>query len=239
MKLKTIPRHVAIIMDGNGRWAAEHGLLRAEGHRQGVKRAEEVIKAADELGIKVLTLFAFSNENWTRPGAEVSILMKLFNNFLERQAGRLAGSNIKVRFIGRNDRLSGYILSKMRALEEKTARNTGLVLVLAVNYGARQEIMDAARLFAASVMAGSIRIEDLDERMFSGYLYTESLPDPDILIRTSGEMRLSNFLLWQLSYAEFYFYRKYWPEFKKEDLTRVLRDFQKRQRRFGGIRPSK
>ncbi|MFA5362300.1 MAG: isoprenyl transferase [Candidatus Omnitrophota bacterium] len=235
MELKTIPRHVAIIMDGNGRWAAERGFMRAEGHRQGVKRAEEIIQAADDLGIQVLTLFAFSNENWTRPGAEVAILMKLFNNFLERQVNRLIENNIRVRFIGGTGRLSGGILSKMRALETKTAHNTGLILILAVNYGARQEIMDAARRFAASVREGSIGIEDLDERMFSGYLYTAELPDPDILIRTSGEMRLSNFLLWQLSYAEFYFYDKYWPEFKKEDLARVLRDFQKRQRRFGGI----
>ena len=182
MDLKTIPRHVAIIMDGNGRWAAERGLLRAEGHRQGVKRAEEIIRAADDLGVRVLTLFAFSNENWARPGVEVAILMKLFENFLEKQLARLMKNNIKVRFIGRKDRLPGYLLSKMRSMEEKTARNTGLILVLAVNYGARQEILDAARHFASAVKEGAARAEDLDERMFSEYLYTAGIPDPDIHI---------------------------------------------------------
>jgi undecaprenyl diphosphate synthase len=225
-------------MDGNGRWASERGLPRTEGHRQGVKRVEEIIQAADDLGIKVLTLFAFSNENWSRPRGEITVLMKLFNSFLERQVGRLMEHGIKVRFIGRTDRLSPYILSKMRSLEERTRDNAGLTLVLAVNYGARQEIMDAARHFAAAVKAGKRTIEELDEQEFSGYLYTADLPDPDILIRTSGEMRLSNFLLWQISYTEFYFYPKYWPEFRKEDLARVLRDFQKRQRRFGGVENS-
>ncbi|MDD5155835.1 MAG: isoprenyl transferase [Candidatus Omnitrophica bacterium] len=233
--VNNVPGHIAIIMDGNGRWAKERGLDRTAGHRQGIKRVKEIIKAAGDLGVKVVTLFAFSTENWQRPRNEINMLMRTLARFLGSEIAHLQKNDIKLAVIGRSEPLPRYIQDKIRQAQEKTMDNKGLVLVLALNYGARQEIVDAAKCFAAAVSQGRARIEDLDAEKFAGYFYTAGLPDPDLLIRTSGEMRLSNFLLWQLSYAELYFPKKYWPDFTKEDLGKAILAYQKRERRFGGV----
>ena len=230
-----IPAHVAIIMDGNGRWAKEMGLPRIAGHRQGIKRVKEIIRAADKLGIKAITLFAFSAENWVRPKIEINMLMHSLDVFLEREIDSLDKNNIRFMVIGREDPLPGYIQKKLKKAQERTKDNTGLTLVLALNYGSRQEIVDAAKAFGRQVSAGNASIEDLDADKFSRYFYTAGLPDPDLLIRTSGEMRLSNFLLWQLAYAEFYFPKKYWPDFGVRDLEKAILVYQSRERRFGGV----
>lgn len=230
-----IPQHIAIIMDGNGRWAKEKGLPRTAGHRQGTKRVEEVVKAAGELGVKVLTLFAFSTENWSRPKQEVVTLMRYLNNFLERKINQLDKNNIRFLVIGRDEPLPKYIQDKIRQAQSKTADNTGLTLVLALNYGSRQEIVDAAKKFATGVLKGETTVSDLDEKKFSGYFYTAGLPEPDLLIRTSASMRLSNFLLWQLAYTELCFPNKYWPDFGRKDFEKAIEVYQKRERRWGGI----
>ena len=230
-----IPKHVAIIMDGNGRWAKERGLARSAGHRAGIDRVKEVIKAASELGIKVVTLFAFSTENWARPQKEVNLLMRALNNFLDRQINELDKNNIRLMVIGRDRPIPQYLLTKIKKAQEKTKSNTGLIFVLALNYGSRQEIVDAVKKFTNAVIKGEADLEDLDTQNFSSYLYTAGLPDPDLLIRTSGQMRISNFLLWQLSYTELYFPKKYWPDFGKEDLEKAIDIYQKRERRFGKV----
>ncbi len=230
-----IPKHVAIIMDGNGRWAKEKGLPRTAGHREGVERVKEIIKAASELGLKVVTFFTFSTENWDRPKKEVNMLMRYLNNFLERQIRDLDKNNIRFMVIGQDEPLPKYLQKKIKEAEQETSDNTGLVLVLALNYGARQEITEAVKKFTNAVIKGETDIEDLDTDKFGRYFYTAGLPDPDLLIRTSGEMRLSNFLLWQLSYAELYFPKKYWPDFKRQDFEAAIEEYQKRQRRFGRI----
>lgn len=230
-----IPKHIAIIMDGNGRWARERGLPRSAGHHAGIERVREVIKAASGLGVGVVTLFAFSTENWSRPKKEVTLLMRALNNYLDRQINELIENNIRLRVIGRQRPIPGYLLDKINKAEEKTKDNTGLIFTLALNYGSRQEIVDAAKKFARAVIKDGANLDGLDEENFSDYLYTAGLPDPDLLIRTSGEMRISNFLLWQLSYAELYFPKKYWPDFGKEDLEKAIDIYQKRERRFGGI----
>lgn len=234
-----IPKHIAIIMDGNGRWAKERGFPRTAGHREGIKRVKEIVNAAGELGIKVLTFFAFSTENWNRPKKEVNMLMRYLDDFLDKQINELDKNNIRFIVIGRDRPLPEYILNKIKKAEEKTKNNTSMVMVLALNYGAKQEIVDAVRKFTYSVMNGKTSIEDLDIEEFSRYLYTSNLPDPDLLIRTSGEMRISNFLLWQLSYAELYFSKKYWPDFKRNELEKAIAEFQRRERRFGRIDASK
>lgn len=230
-----IPRHVAIIMDGNGRWARERGLRRSAGHRAGADRVKEIVGAADELGVKVLTLFAFSTENWARPRPEVDMLMRSLNRFLSRQISELSRNNIRLIVIGRREPLPKYLQDKIREAQDKTRPNTGLKLVLALNYGSRQEIVDAAKRFARDVIDGRLKPESLDAEGFGNYFYTSGLPDPDLFIRTSGEMRISNFLLWQLSYAELLFPRKYWPDFGKRDFMAAIRLYQKRERRFGNV----
>jgi len=230
-----IPQHIAIIMDGNGRWAQEKGLRRIVGHREGIKRVKEIVRVAAGLGIKVVTFFAFSTENWVRPKKEIDMLMRSLSHFLDREIKELDKNNIKFMAIGRDEPIPKYIQDKIRQAENKTKDNSGLIVVLALNYGARQELVDAAKKFAASVIKDEANLEDLDIQSFSRYLYTAGLPDPDLLIRTSGEMRLSNFLLWQLSYAELYFPKKYWPDFKIQDLEMAIRVYQKRQRRFGAV----
>jgi len=230
-----IPKHIAIIMDGNGRWAKERGLDRTAGHRQGIKRVKEIVKAAGELGVKAVTLFAFSTENWQRPKNEINMLMRTLARFLESEIAQLQKNDIRLVVIGRSEPLPRYIQDKISQAQERTKDNRGLVLVLALNYGARQEIVDAAKRFASAVSDGSCRADELDVEKFSGYFYTAGLPEPDLLIRTSGEMRLSNFLLWQLSYAELYFPEKYWPDFTKEDLKKAIGVYQKRERRFGKV----
>lgn len=230
-----IPKHIAIIMDGNGRWAKERGLPRSAGHREGVKRVREVVKAGQELGIKVITLFAFSAENWSRPKREINTLMKYLDNFLMRQIKQMHKNNMRFLVIGRDEPLPLFIQKRLKDAQVKTKDNTGLTVVLALNYGARQEIVDAAKKFAVDVLAAKVGIKDLDEKMFNRYLYTYALPDPDILIRTSGQLRISNFLLWQLSYTELYFPEKFWPDFGAEDLKEAIQSYQSRERRFGGL----
>jgi len=226
-------------MDGNGRWAKDKGLPRTAGHREGIKRIKEIIKTASQLGIKVVTLFAFSTENWSRPRREIDMLFRSLNNFLAREINSLHKNNIRFIVIGKDDPLPNYIQSKLKEVQDKTKDNTGLILTLALNYGSRQEIVDAVKKFAHSVKEGKSDPEDLDVNKFSGYFYTAGLPDPDLLIRTSGEMRLSNFLLWQLAYTELYFPKKYWPDFKGRDLEKAIKVYQNRERRFGGINAHK
>jgi len=230
-----LPKHIAIIMDGNGRWAKQRGLPRTAGHYQGIERVREIVKSCRELGIKAVTFFAFSAENWNRPKREISMLMRYLANFLDKEIKSLHNDNIKFMVIGEGDPLPEYLQKRIKAAELKTKDNTGLVVILALNYGARQEIVAAAKKFAAAVVDGQAKADDLDAEGFSRYFYTASLPDPDLLIRTSGELRISNFLLWQLSYAELYFPKKHWPDFRDADLKEAIQEYQNRQRRFGGI----
>ncbi|MCK9432231.1 MAG: isoprenyl transferase [Candidatus Omnitrophica bacterium] len=233
--LKVPPKHVAFIMDGNGRWAQEKGLSRTSGHRKGVERVREIIRGASALGIKAVTFFAFSTENWNRPKEEIRVLMRYLDHFLKKEIKVLHKNNMRFTVIGRGDPVPKYLQERISGAQEKTAGNTGLRVVLAVNYGARQEIADAAKKFARLVAEKKADPGDLDEREFGRYLYAPDIPDPDLLIRTSNEMRVSNFLLWQLSYAEFYFSPKYWPDFGLEDLKEAVGEYQKRNRRFGGL----
>lgn len=230
-----LPAHVAIIMDGNGRWARQRRLLRTQGHLEGVKRVEEVISAASDIGIKVLTLFTFSTENWNRPKDEVSILMKTLISVLNKKARELSRANIRLQFIGRREGIPTEVLKTLDAVKKLTQKNTGMILNIAFNYGGRCEIIDAVRKIAEKVKGNRISIKDIDEEAFSGALYTAGLPDPDLLIRTSGEKRISNFLLWQLSYAELYFTDKFWPDFNKEEFDKAIEDFRLRERRYGNI----
>ncbi|MBM3249370.1 MAG: isoprenyl transferase [Candidatus Omnitrophica bacterium] len=230
-----IPKHIAIIMDGNGRWAKERGLPRTAGHREGVERVREAVSACRELGVGVVTFFAFSSENWSRPKAEVQMLLRYLDTFLGREIEKLHKDNIRFKVIGRQDPIPGYLQKKLKEAQDKTRNNTGLTVVLALNYGSKQEIVDAIKSFVRDLGTGEASIDGLDTDTFSRYLYTSGLPDPDLLIRTSGESRLSNFLLWQLSYAELYFPKKYWPDFKKDDLKKAVAEYQKRDRRFGKI----
>jgi len=230
-----IPKHIAFIMDGNGRWAKERGLNRTCGHREGIKRVKEIIRGAGQLGIKVITFFAFSTENWSRPKKEISVLMRYLGNFLDREIVELHKNNMRFLVIGRNEPIPKYLQAKIKKAQEKTRANTGLTIVLALNYGGREEIVDAVKQFAKDALTGKADIEKLDAKQFSRYFYAADIPDPDLLIRTSEEMRISNFLLWQLSYSEFYFPRKYWPDFGMDDLKEAISEYQKRDRRFGGL----
>jgi len=231
---KKLPQHVAIIMDGNGRWAKARRLPKIAGHRAGVKRVQEAIKAAGELGIKVLTLYTFSTENWKRPKREINALFNLLEEYLDKEEDKLNKNNIKLSVIGNVEGLPDSVQKKLKKAIESTKNNSGLTLNLALNYGSRNEIINAVRNIAKDVSAGSLSPEDITDELFSGYLYTKDLPDPDLLIRTSGEFRVSNFLLWQISYAEFYITKKLWPDFKKQDLKKAVAEYQRRERRFGG-----
>lgn len=235
MNNNNIPKHVAIIMDGNGRWAQEKKLPRTAGHREGIKRVKEAISQAGKLGVKFLTLFAFSSENWARPKEEINALMRYLDKFLDTEVKDLDKHNIRLVVIGRDDPLPKNIQNKLKDAQEATRGNTGMTVILALNYGSRQEIVDAAKKITGLALKGELNINELDEEKFAEHLYTSSLPDPDLLIRTSGQMRLSNFLLWQFSYTEFYFPRKYWPDFKKEDFTKAINEYKHRHRRFGAI----
>lgn len=229
------PRHVAIIMDGNGRWARQRGFPRLLGHRRGAQRVVEIVRAADDLKIEVLTLYAFSAENWNRPQREVNTLMRLLADFLDAQLPDMIRHNIRFLTVGRRKPLPDFLLKKIDTVKERTGSHTGLTLVLAVNYGSRQEILDAAAAFARDAQHKREDPDKLNEEIFGRYLYTASLPDPDLLIRTSGEERVSNFLLWQISYAELYFVSKYWPDFRRHDLVDAVAEFGKRKRRFGSL----
>lgn len=231
----SLPQHIAIIMDGNGRWAKQRGLPRNAGHRKGISRIKEIIKAARELGIKYLTLFAFSHENWDRPQREVDMLMRALDNFLKKELANLNKDNIRLRVIGRDSPIPLYLQERIKSAQEDTRDNSGLTLIIALNYGARQEIVDAVRRYAAAVARQEESLELLDETRFSQFLYTAKIPDPDLLIRTSGELRISNFLLWQLSYSELYFLDKFWPDFSRQDLVEAIDVYQRRERRFGRI----
>jgi len=235
MQENPIPKHVAFIMDGNGRWANQRGLSRTAGHRQGVQRVKEIIRGASNLGIQIVTFFAFSTENWSRPKSEVNALMRYLDNFLDQEIKQLDKNNMRFTVIGRADPIPKYLQAKIKKAQDKTKDNTGLRVVLALNYGGRQEIVDAAKKFAQDVLETKVNLENLDVQEFNRYFYTADIVDPDLLIRTSNEMRISNFLLWQLSYSEFYFSGKCWPDFGIEELKEAIKDYQKRIRRFGGL----
>jgi undecaprenyl diphosphate synthase len=226
-----LPRHVAIIMDGNGRWAGQRRLPRVEGHRSGIDAVRDAIEASARVGLEVLTLYAFSVENWKRPAAEVSTLMLLLKRYLRSELDTLLGNNIRFNVVGRSDELPPDIVQELGDAERRTSRNTGMIFNIALNYGGRTEIVDAAR---RAMMAG-IQPEALDEQTFSRFLYTAGQPDPDLLIRTSGEMRVSNFLLWQIAYAEIYVTETLWPDFRCRHLLEAILAYQKRDRRYGGI----
>ena len=228
-----LPRHLAVIMDGNGRWAAQRHLPRVEGHRAGIESVREVVEGSARLGIRVLTLYAFSVENWKRPVSEVSTLMMLLKRYLRLELNTLLRNNIRFNVIGRSEALSPDVRTELLDAERKTAKNTGMLFNIALNYGGRSEIVDAAR---RAIDAG-IKPEDLDEDRFSSFLYTAGQPDPDLLIRTSGEMRVSNFLLWQIAYAEIWVTDTLWPDFRCKHLLEGVLAYQKRDRRFGGITP--
>ena len=236
--VNNVPKHVAIIMDGNGRWARERGLPRVAGHRAGVKSVRGVVKAAIDLGVPVLTLYAFSQENCKRPKAEVSVLMDILDYFLNKEIQNLQKQGVSFRALGRTEQLPAPILKKLSEAVAATSANSKLIFNIALNYGARTEILDAVREILGEARTNPSHLNgfpELTEDYFAKRLYTRGLPDPDLLIRTSGEMRLSNFLLWQLSYAEIYITKKYWPDFTKEDFGKAIREYQKRERRFGDV----
>ncbi len=237
MDSKNIPQHIAIIMDGNGRWAEKQNLPRIRGHQVGVERVEEIIRAAPQLGVRYLTLYAFSKENWQRPKEEVSFLMDLLGNYLDQKMDQFKKNNIAFNAIGELQDLPPKIHEKIRASMADTASNNGLTVTFAFSYSSRLEITNACRKIAQKVLEGKLKPEQITEKTLSEHLYTSNLPDPDLLIRTSGEMRISNFLLWQISYAELYVTEKCWPEFTHEEFAKAIEAYQKRERRFGDILP--
>lgn len=230
-----VPTHVAIIMDGNGRWANARGLPRTAGHKQGAESVRAVVEAAGQAGVGYLTLFGFSSENWKRPDGEVSDLMGLLRLYLRREIAKLHKKGVRFLVVGDRARLPKDIVSLIDGAEKTTADNTGLTLILALSYGGRAEIAQAARSLAEDVKAGTLDPADIDEDMVSGRLFTKDIPDPDLLIRTSGEQRISNFLLWQLAYAEFVFTDTLWPDFREQALLDAIEQFQGRERRYGRI----
>ena len=232
---RPVPRHVAIIMDGNGRWATRRGLPRAAGHGEGVKSLRSVVRAAGELGVEFLTIYAFSSENWQRPASEVSTLMTLLERSIERELPELMERNVRFRAIGRSDGVPPRVAAGIRRLMDTTAGNTGLTLLMAFNYGGRDEMVDAVRAIAREVARGTLRPEDIDEARVSRALYTDGVPDPDLLIRTSGEQRLSNFLLWQVAYTELWMTPTLWPDFGAREFCVAVAEFQQRHRRFGRV----
>lgn len=232
---RPIPRHVAVIMDGNGRWATSRGLPRVAGHGEGVKSVRAVVRTAGELGIEFLTLYAFSSENWNRPHQEVSTLMTLLERSIERELPELMERNVRFRVIGRAAGVPARMGERIKRLIETTSRNTGLTLLMAFNYGGRDELVDAVRALAREVQSGRLRPEDIDEVRVSRALYTDGIPDPDLLIRTSGELRLSNFLLWQVAYTELWMTPTLWPDFGAREFCLAVADFQQRDRRFGRV----
>lgn len=230
-----LPVHVGIIMDGNGRWAAGRGLPRVEGHRRGAESARKVVKEAAALGVKYLTLFGFSSENWKRPAGEVTDLMGLLRIYLRKELAELHKQGVRFRVIGERSRLPDDIQDLINAAEARTRDNTGLNLIVALSYGGRLEILNATRMLADQVKAGTLDPADIDENVFAQHLETHDIPDPDVLIRTSGEQRLSNFLLWQSAYTEFVFTDTLWPDFGAQAFRDAVADYQSRDRRFGGV----
>jgi undecaprenyl diphosphate synthase len=229
-----IPRHVAIIMDGNGRWARSRNLPAVMGHREGIKTVKRVISSAKKNGVGILTLYAFSTENWKRPKPEVAALMKLLETYLDKETEKLRKDGIRLSVIGDINGLPESVQKRLAKAIYATRDNDAFILNLALNYGSRNEILEAVKMIARDVASGKLNAGALDEKIFSNYLYTKDLPDPDLLIRTSGEMRISNFLLWQLSYTEIYVTKTLWPDFTEEDFERAIISYQERERRFGG-----
>ncbi|RCX21274.1 undecaprenyl diphosphate synthase [Fontibacillus phaseoli] len=232
---ENIPKHVAIIMDGNGRWARKLGMPRIVGHRSGMKAVKRVTIAADELGISVLTLYAFSTENWKRPKEEVDFLMSLPTEFLAMELEELIEKNVQVRMMGHTEELPEHTIAAMEEAIERTKHNTGLILNFALNYGSQREITESVKEIAREVMEGKIKPEEITQQMIGSRLLSGGLPDPDLLIRTGGELRLSNFMLWQTAYSELWFTDLYWPEFGREQLFAAVAEYQNRTRRYGGL----
>ncbi len=237
--LAHLPKHVAIIMDGNGRWAAQRHLPRIAGHREGILAVQEVVTAAREVGIEYLTLYAFSNENWNRPTMEVSQLMRLLGFYLKKELDSLMENKVRLVAIGQIDRLPKPVIRLLQTVEEKTRHNRGMTLVLALSYSGRADLINAVRRVVDAVQKKTILLKDLSEETFSDYLHTQAIPDPDLMIRTSGEIRISNFFLWQLAYTELYFTKTLWPDFRRKALLMALLDYQNRERRFGQVAPKK
>ena len=231
-----LPKHIAFIMDGNGRWAKMRGLERSEGHKEGAKTFRKITEYCADLGIEYLTFYAFSTENWSRPADEVKALMKILRDYLKESVKKASENNMRVRVIGDRERLDEDIRASIEHLEEASAGNTGLNFQIALNYGGRDEMLRAIRRIAAECRDGQLSVEDIDEKLFASYLDTSDIPEPDFMIRTSGEQRLSNFLLWQTAYSEFYFPEVLWPDFDKKELKKAIEEYTKRDRRFGGIK---
>lgn len=231
--MSNIPRHIAIIMDGNGRWAKKRGLPKIMGHRQGVESVKQVAEACIKYGVKYLTVYAFSTENWNRPRNEIKALLGLLEEFLTTQIELLQKNGVRLFIIGDREKIDAGLRKRIEQAEKDTAHNSALFLNIGFSYGGRQEIVNASRVLAEEAKKGTIEPSEIDERLFSRYLYTKHCPDPDLLIRTSGEMRISNFLLWQLSYAEIYVTSKLWPDFREIDLKKAIEEYQKRERKFG------
>ena len=230
---KKLPKHVAIIMDGNGRWAKERKMSRIRGHQEGAESVREIIRTSREIGIPWLTLYAFSEENWKRPKSEIAALMALLKRFIKSELKEMMENGIRFHTIGRTSKLPRNVQKAVDDAKEKTAKNTDMTLTLALSYGARQEVVDGIRQIVTRASRGDLNPEDITEDFFSGFLYTRGMPDPDLLIRTSGECRVSNFLLWQMAYAELYITPIYWPDFRKEDYLNALKAYQVRERRYG------
>ncbi len=231
--LGKFPNHLAVIMDGNGRWALERGLGRINGHQEGINSVRDIVKASSQLGIKYLTLYAFSNENWNRPADEVGGLMKILEFYLRKEFEELHKNQVRINAIGKLSSLPKVVQKLLHDAMEKTKDNQGLTLTLALSYSGRWDIVRAVQMISLDVRRGKVSPEDINEELFSSYLQTEDIPDPDFLIRTSGEMRLSNFLLWEMAYGEMYITRKFWPEFRRDDLYEALESFMSRERRYG------
>lgn len=236
LNMENIPKHIAIIMDGNGRWAKKRNLPRSFGHKAGVETVREIVEECSNLGVKYLTVYTFSTENWKRPASEVKILMQLLVEYLRKEAAELNKKNVVVNSIGDISKLPELCIRELHNVYELTKNNTGLVLNLALNYGGRDDIVSSIKKISEKVKMGKLDIKDIDETIVSENLYTANMPDPDIIIRTAGEQRLSNFLLWQCAYSEFFYTDVKWPDFKKEDLLKIIFDYQNRERRYGGIK---
>lgn len=234
--LEKMPQHIAIIMDGNGRWAKGKGLPRAFGHRAGVESLREIVYTAIDLKVKVLTVYAFSTENWKRPEDEVNVLMKLFSEYIDSEVDDMHQKNVQIRFIGKIDELASELQHKFEKTQMHTGKNTGLVLNLAVNYGGRAEIVRSVQIIGEKIAKGEMLPQEITEKSIHSNLYTADLPDPDLLIRPSGDFRVSNFLLWQSAYTEYWFTDIFWPDFKPDHLIEAIMDYQKRERRFGGLK---
>lgn len=233
METTNICKHIAIIMDGNGRWAKKRGMPRTFGHKKGAENVVKITRSMKESGVKYLTLYAFSTENWQRSKDEVDALMQLLNEYLDKELKEIMENNVRIVFIGERYMLSDTIQQKMHYLEEESAKNSDLTLCIALSYGSRQEILSAVKSIAQKVQNNQINIDDIDQEIFANELYTKGIPDPDILIRTSGEQRISNYLLWQIAYTELFFTDTLWPDFSKEELLEIIKKFASRERRYG------